>query len=98
MPPSTWAGGVCGGYSRGRGCVAAVSAGGADWRDGASVERVAALRRQEKGWVDEFYSGSPLPAQLKDAATVRSYILTAAGRILLDAHPEVLAKHSKKDS
>lgn len=38
------------------------------------------------------------PAQLKDAVPVRSYILTTAGRILLDAHPEVLAKHSKKDS
>lgn len=37
------------------------------------------------------------PAQLKDAATVRSYILTAAGRILLDAHPEEMTKHPKKD-
>jgi len=37
------------------------------------------------------------PAQLKDAATVRSYILTAVGRILLDAHPEEMTKHPKKD-
>lgn len=37
------------------------------------------------------------PAQLKDAATVRSYILTAIGWNLLDAHPEVVDKHPKKD-
>ncbi len=37
------------------------------------------------------------PAQLKDAVSVRSYELTTAGRKLLDAHPEVVAKHSKKD-
>jgi hypothetical protein len=36
------------------------------------------------------------PAQLKDAATVRSYELTTAGRKPLDAHPEVAAKHPKK--
>lgn len=36
------------------------------------------------------------PAQLEDAAPVRSYKLTAAGRALLDAHPEVIAKHPKK--
>ena len=36
------------------------------------------------------------PAQLKDAATVRSYELTIAGQALLDAHPEVVAKHPKK--
>ncbi len=74
----------------------AVSTNGSDWRDGATAEQVAALRRQEKGWVDEFHSGSPLPAQLKDAATVRSYKLTTAGRGLLDARPEVVAKHPKK--
>jgi hypothetical protein len=28
---------------------------------------------------------------------VRSYKLTTAGRALLDAHPEVVAKHPKKD-
>ena len=38
------------------------------------------------------------PAQLEDAATMRSYKLTTAGLALLDAHPEVVAKHSKKDS
>lgn len=37
------------------------------------------------------------PAQLMDAATVRSYILTAIGWNLLDAHPEVVDKHPKKD-
>lgn len=36
------------------------------------------------------------PAQLMDAATIRSYKLTTAGRALLDAHPEVVAKHPKK--
>lgn len=36
------------------------------------------------------------PTQLKDAATVRSYELTTAGRKPLDAHPEVVAKHPKK--
>ena len=35
------------------------------------------------------------PAQLKDAVSVRSYELTTAGRKLLDAHPEVVAKHQK---
>ncbi|WP_168165961.1 hypothetical protein [Rothia sp. HMSC036D11] len=35
--------------------------------------------------------------QLKDAVPARSYKLTAAGRALLDPHPEVVAKHSKKD-
>jgi hypothetical protein len=35
------------------------------------------------------------PAQLKDAVSVRSYKLTIAGRKLLDAHPEVVAKHQK---
>lgn len=37
------------------------------------------------------------PAQFEDAVPVRSYKLTAAGRTLLDAHPEVVAKHPKKD-
>ena len=37
------------------------------------------------------------PAQFEDAVPVRSYILTAAGRILLDAHPEEMTKHPKKD-
>lgn len=36
------------------------------------------------------------PAQLKDIVPVRLYKLTTAGLALLDAHPEVLAKHSKK--
>ena len=36
------------------------------------------------------------PAQFEDAVPVRSYKLTAAGRALLDAHPEVIAKHPKK--
>ena len=35
-------------------------------------------------------------AQLMDAATIRSYKLITAGRALLDAHPEVVAKHPKK--
>ena len=37
------------------------------------------------------------PTQLEDAAPARSYKLTTAGRTLLDAHPEVVAKHLKKD-
>ena len=37
------------------------------------------------------------PAQLEDVVPVRSYKLTTAGRALLDAHPEVVAKHPKKD-
>jgi len=37
------------------------------------------------------------PAQLEDVVPVRSYKLTTAGRALLDAHPEVVAKHLKKD-
>lgn len=36
------------------------------------------------------------PAQLEDAATVRSYELTTAGRKPLDAHPEVVARYPKK--
>lgn len=36
------------------------------------------------------------PAQLEDVTPVRSYKLTTAGRTLLDAHPEVVAKHPKK--
>ena len=36
------------------------------------------------------------PAQLEDVVPVRSYKLTTAGRALLDAHPEVVAKHPKK--
>lgn len=36
------------------------------------------------------------PPQLKDAVPVRSYKLTTLGRALLDAHPEVVAKHPKK--
>ena len=36
------------------------------------------------------------PAQFEDAVPVRSYKLTTAGRTLLDAHPEVVAKHPKK--
>lgn len=36
------------------------------------------------------------PAQLEDAVPVRSYKLTIAGQALLDAHPEVVAKHPKK--
>lgn len=36
------------------------------------------------------------PAQLEDATSGRSYKLTAAGWALLDAHPEVVAKHQKK--
>ena len=36
------------------------------------------------------------PAQLKDAVPVRSYELTTAGRGLLGARPEVVAKHPKK--
>ena len=36
------------------------------------------------------------PAQLEDATPGRSYKLTAAGWALLDAHPEVVAKHQKK--
>ena len=35
------------------------------------------------------------PAQLEDATPGRSYKLTAAERTLLDAHPEVVAKHPK---
>ena len=38
------------------------------------------------------------PTQLADAVPVQSYKLTTAGRTLLDAHPEVVAKHPKKDS
>ena len=38
----------------------------------------------------------PPPAQLEDVTPVRSYKLTTAGRTLLDAHPEVVAKHPKK--
>ena len=37
------------------------------------------------------------PTQLEDVVPVRSYKLTTAGRALLDAHPEVVAKHPKKD-
>lgn len=37
------------------------------------------------------------PAQLEDAVPVRSYELTTAGRALLDAHPEVVARYPKKD-
>ena len=37
------------------------------------------------------------PAQLEDVVPVRSYKLTTAGLALLDAHPEVVAKHLKKD-
>ena len=36
------------------------------------------------------------PAQFEDAVPVRSYELTTAGRGLLDARPEVVAKHPKK--
>ena len=36
------------------------------------------------------------PTQLEDAVPVRSYKLTTAGRALLDARPEVVAKHPKK--
>ena len=36
------------------------------------------------------------PAQLEDEVPVRSYKLTTAGHALLDAHPEVVAKHPKK--
>ena len=36
------------------------------------------------------------PAQLENAVPVQSYKLTTAGRALLDAHPEVVAKHPKK--
>ena len=36
------------------------------------------------------------PAQLKDAATVRSYELTTAGRKPLDAHPEVVASTRRR--
>lgn len=36
------------------------------------------------------------PAQLEDATPERSYKLTTAGRALLEAHPEVVAKHPKK--
>jgi len=45
------------------------------------------------------FAREPLsPAQLEDAVPVRSYKLTTAGRKLLDAHPEVVAKHPKKGS
>ena len=37
------------------------------------------------------------PAQFEDAVPMRSYKLTTAGLALLDAHPEVVAKHLKKD-
>ena len=37
-----------------------------------------------------------LSPALEDAVPVRSYKLTTAGRTLLDAHPEVVAKHPKK--
>ena len=37
------------------------------------------------------------PAQLEDVVPVRSYKLTTTGRALLDAHPEVVAKHPKKE-
>lgn len=37
------------------------------------------------------------PPQLEDVVPVRSYKLTTAGRALLEAHPEVVAKHLKKD-
>lgn len=36
------------------------------------------------------------PAQLEDAVPVGSYKLTTSGRALLDARPEVVAKHPKK--
>ena len=36
------------------------------------------------------------PAQLEDVVPVRSYKLTTAGHALLDAHPEVVAKHPEK--
>lgn len=36
------------------------------------------------------------PAQLEDVVPVRSYKLTTAGLSLLNAHPEVVAKHPKK--
>ena len=36
------------------------------------------------------------PAQFEDVVPVRSYKLTTAGRALLDTHPEVVTKHSKK--
>ena len=36
------------------------------------------------------------PTQLEDVVPMRSYKLTTAGRALLDAHPEVIAKHPKK--
>lgn len=36
------------------------------------------------------------PAQFEEVVPIRSYKLTTVGRALLDAHPEVVAKHSKK--
>lgn len=37
------------------------------------------------------------PAQLEDVVPVRSYKLTTAGHALLDARPEIVVKHPKKD-
>ena len=36
------------------------------------------------------------PAQFEEVVPIRSYKLTTVRRALLDAHPEVVAKHSKK--
>ena len=64
------------------------------WRSGATAELVAALRRlRKKAELMVLAQEHLTPAQLEDAATVRSYELTTAGRKPLDAHPEVVAKH-----
>lgn len=74
----------------------AASTSRADWRDGATAEQVAALRRSEEAELRGFIREHLSPAQFEDAAPVRSYKLTTSGRALLDAHPEVVAKHPKK--
>ena len=64
--------------------------------DGATAEQVAALRRSEEAELMGVTREHLSPAQLENAVPVQSYKLTTAGRALLDAHPEVVAKHPKK--
>lgn len=60
----------------------------------AGVSGLSGVKKAElMGFTREHLS----PAQLEDVVPVRSYKLTTAGLALLDAHPEVVAKHPKKE-
>ena len=75
----------------------AVGTIGTDWCDGATAELMAAFRRlRKKAELMSFTREHLYPAQLEDAVPVGSYKLTTPGRALLDARPEVVAKHQKK--